>query len=504
LDALTELKKLDHDILLLSHAVDTLRWDQETYMPEAAIAEKAEQAALLQGLVHDRVTDPAQGALFAKLGVNETNRVSPPGPTDEARAFLREAYRRYSRQVKTPKALVEEIALTQSLAQAEWIKARQASDYGLFRPFLATLVDLLKKYAACQGAADNPYDALLDEYEPWMTARELDGIFAGLRDRLVPLFGRIQASRKKPAADVLTRSFPVDTQRAFSQEVLQAMGFDLTRGRLDVSAHPFTTTLGRDDVRLTTRYNEHFFPSAVFGTIHEGGHGLYEQGFAAPLKGSILASGTSLGIHESQSRLWENMVGRSRAFWKHFYPRLQALFPAALGDTDGETFYGAVNTVSPSLIRVEADEVTYNLHIILRFTLERKIFSGELGLDDVPAAWAAESKRLLGVSPATAAEGALQDVHWSMGAFGYFPTYSLGTLAAAQLFATLVRQRPGTTAEIGNGELGGVRDWLRENVHAHGSVYPAQELLNRVTGESLSARPFLDYLETKYGELYDL
>jgi carboxypeptidase Taq len=417
---------------------------------------------------------------------------------------VRESFRRYSKQTKTPKALVEEIAKTQSLAQAEWIKARQQSDYPVFQPYLEKLVELLKKYASCQGFKDSMYDALLDEYEPWMTTGELESIFDALSERLVPLFEKIRRSSVPLDSSVLTRSFPVEEQRTFSREVLDAMGFDFKRGRLDVSAHPFTTTLGRDDVRLTTRYNERFFPSAVFGSIHEGGHGLYEQGFAPSLRPSLLAAGTSLGLHESQSRLWENMVGRSRAFWKHYYPRLRQLFPQALADVEEEGFYKAINAVNPSLIRVEADEVTYNLHIILRFTLEKKIFTGALGCADLPAAWEDESERLLGVRPATAAEGVLQDVHWSMGAFGYFPTYTLGNLAAAQLFAALAKQRTDVTAEIEQGRLDGIRDWLRDNVHVHGSVYPAQELLKRVTGQTLSANFFSDYLESKYGELYDL
>ncbi len=504
MDAITELKSLDHEIILLNHAVDTLRWDQETYMPEAAIAEKAEQVALLQGLVHDRVTSSRQGALFAQAGVTERNKAAPPGPDDASRAFLREAYRRYSKQVKTPKALVEELAKTQSLAQAEWIKARRASDFALFQPYMEKLVELLKKYSSCQGYTDQVYDPLLDEYEPWMTTRELESLFDGLTGRLVPLYEKIRSSEKQGDDEVLRRSFPVERQRIFGLEVVKAMGFDFSRGRLDVSAHPFTTTLGCDDVRLTTRYNEHFLPSAVFGNIHEGGHGLYEQGFAPALRPSLLAAGTSLGIHESQSRLWENMVGRSRGFWRHFFPRLRELFPEALAGVDGEAFYRAVNTVRPSLIRVEADEVTYNLHIILRFTLEKKIFGGKLGLDELPSAWEAESERLLGIKPGTAAEGVLQDVHWSMGAFGYFPTYTLGNLAAAQLFATLRTARPSTEAEIERGELNGVLGWLRDNVHGHGSVYPAQALLKRVTGETLSSGAFMDYLETKYGELYDL
>ncbi len=502
MDALTELKKHDREILLLNHSIDILRWDQETYMPARAIEERSEQVALLQGLVHDRIVDPRQEELFGALGMSEKTKMGPSGVDDETRGFLRETFRRYTKQVKTPKTLVEELAKVQSLAQAQWVRARQASDFKLFRPHLGRLVELLKQYAECQGYTESVYDPLLDEYEPWMTTGELEKILSDLRARLVPLVERIRGSGVDAGGEILTRSFPADKQREFGFEVLRAMGFDLERGRLDVSAHPFTTTLGRDDIRLTTRYNERFFPGAVFGVIHEAGHGLYEQGFGASLRGSLLASGASLGIHESQSRLWENLVGRGRAFWTAFFPKLKPLFPEALRDVDAARFHRAVNAVSPSLIRVEADEVTYNLHIILRFTLEKKIFSGELALDDVPAAWTAESEKLLGVKPATDRDGALQDVHWSMGAFGYFPTYTLGNLASAQLYAALKRKHPDVEKEIGRGKLDTVREWLREHVHAWGSVYPAQDLLARVTGERLNAGHFIDYLEKKYGELY--
>ncbi|MBN2350926.1 MAG: carboxypeptidase M32 [Spirochaetales bacterium] len=502
MDALAELKQRDREILLLNHSIDILRWDQETYMPERAIEERAEQVALLQGMVHDRIVDPRQEELFGALGMSEKTKMGPSGVDDETRGFLREAFRRYSKQVKTPKELVEELAKTQSLAQAEWVRARKASDFKLFKPYLAKLVELLKAYAECQGYAESVYDPLLDEYEPWMTTGELEKILAALRARLVPLVEKIRGSAVDAGAAILTRSFPADKQRAFGLTLLRAMGFDLSRGRLDVSAHPFTTTLGRDDVRLTTRYNERFFPGAVFGAIHEAGHGLYEQGFGASLRGSLLASGASLGIHESQSRLWENLIGRSRAFWTAFFPKLKPLFPEALGDVDADRFYRAVNAVSPSLIRVEADEVTYNLHIILRFTLEKKIFTGELAMDDVPAAWAVESEKLLGVKPDADRDGVLQDVHWSMGAFGYFPTYTLGNLAAAQFFTALKRKHPDVEEEIGQGRLDTVRDWLKEHVHARGSVYPAQDLLAHVTGERLNAGHFIDYLEKKYGELY--
>jgi carboxypeptidase Taq len=301
---------------------------------------------------------------------------------------------------------------------------------------------------------------------------------------------------------VLDTVFAEETQLKFNLLVLAAMGFEFERGRLDVSAHPFTTTLGASDIRLTTRYNEKFFPTSLFGTIHECGHGLYELGFGNDIKDSLLANAASLGIHESQSRLWENMVGRSRPFWKGFFPRLREYFPAALKNISGEQFYAAINTVKPSLIRVEADEVTYNLHIILRFELEKSLIKDELRVDDLPAAWKEKSGALLGITPATDAEGVLQDVHWSMGAFGYFPTYTLGNLYAAQFYASLCQQQPDTESEIEKGNLAPVLGWLRKHIHTHGAVYPAPELCRRVTGKKLDPGFFIEYLQQKYGELY--
>ncbi|MEJ2665024.1 MAG: carboxypeptidase M32 [Spirochaetia bacterium] len=499
---LQELQTLDKEILLLAHTAALLGWDQETYMPTGALAERAEQISLLQGLIHQRIIDPRSRDYFAGLGAGEDNPSGSNDLSEIERAFVREAYRRYSRSIKIPQALVVEMAKTASMAQGVWIQARKESDFNLFKPHLEKLISLLRQMAECLGYTDSPYDPLLDEYEPWMTSREVEEVFSSLKQPLVALVQQIVDAKHKPDDSVLDTVFAEETQLKFNLLVLAAMGFEFERGRLDVSAHPFTTTLGASDIRLTTRYNEKFFPTSLFGTIHECGHGLYELGFGNDIKDSLLANAASLGIHESQSRLWENMVGRSRPFWKGFFPRLREYFPAALKNISGEQFYAAINTVKPSLIRVEADEVTYNLHIILRFELEKSLIKDELRVDDLPAAWKEKSGALLGITPATDAEGVLQDVHWSMGAFGYFPTYTLGNLYAAQFYASLCQQQPDTESEIEKGNLAPVLGWLRQHIHTHGAVYPAPELCRRVTGKKLDPGFFIEYLQQKYGELY--
>ena len=504
LNSLAELKKLDHEIILLNHTCEILRWDQETYLPAKAIDERSEQIALIQGLIHERIVDPRQAELFADLGVSDNQPSGPPSLSLETQAFLRESYRRYRRHTRVPRSLIEEIARQQSLSQAAWAKARQESDYQAFAPYLQRLLELVKEYARCQGFSRHIYDALLDEYEPWMTTAGLTAIFEALREDLIRILDGIREKGAIATSSILKRPLPLAKQKSFNQMLLEAMGFDLNAGRLDISAHPFTTTLGAWDVRLTTRYNEAYSPTSIFGTIHETGHGLYEQGLAEELRGSILGNAPSLGMHESQSRLWENLVGRSLPFWKYFLPILSSLAPETFADLKLEDFYAAINNVSPSPIRVEADEVTYNLHIILRFQLEVKLMEGSLGIADLPEAWRDKSLELLGISPATDKEGVLQDVHWSMGAFGYFPTYALGNLISVQLFTALRNAFTDASLRIACGQLGFIREWLLSNIYQYGAIYPAQELILRATGQKLNPSFFVAYLKQKYGELYGL
>ena len=495
-DALARLRQLDREIHLLEHVTGLLQWDQETGMPPGALEERADQLALLEGEVHARRTTSEMGDLIA-AAESRADR----SPND--RALVRELRRSFDRATRLPADLVKAMARQGSMNHASWVEARSKSDFAIFRADLERTLKLTREKADCLGSTDTRYDPLLDEFEPWMTTAELRGVLDSLRAPLVDLLQRIAAADVELDDSVLRRDYDVAAQRAFSEHLLAALGFSSETGRLDVSAHPFSTTLGACDGRLTTRFYPNLLSASIFGTIHECGHGLHGLGVAPELATTELGDGTSLGICESQSRFWENLVARRRAFWEHFYPELQPRFPA-LADVDLDRFYRAVNAVKPSLIRVEADEVTYNLHILLRFGLERRLVDGEIEVADLPEAWREESRELLGIVPERAADGVLQDIHWSMFLIGYFPTYTLGNLYAAQFHATMARELPDWEEQVRRGEFEQILGWLRERIHRHGRVYSATEICQRVTGEPLDARYFLDYLGSKFGELYRL
>jgi carboxypeptidase Taq len=503
--ALQRLREIDREYRLLSHAAAVLHWDQETYMPEAAVRDRAEQLSLLSGLMHDRITHPQIGEQLTALGVAFEQDPVPRVPETFRgieRAFLRELARQYRRNSKIPRRVVTELARQTAIGQRVWVEARKTAQFNKFSGQLAVILALVREVSSCLGFEDHPYDPLLDEFEPWLKTAEVGEVFAGLREGLKRLLDRIKGSGKTVDTEYLSRTYELEKQKSFGLRVLEALGFDFKRGRLDESAHPFTTTLGSDDVRITTRYDDRFLPSAIFGTIHECGHGLYELGFDPSVRGTLLAEGASLGLHESQSRMMENMIGRSLPFWTHFYPPLKRLFPDSLADVDLRRFYEGVNRVTPSFIRVEADEVTYNLHILLRFELEKQLISGELAVDDLPAAWNAKMEELLGLKPPDDAKGVLQDIHWSGGTFGYFPTYSLGNLYAAQFFSTLKGDVPDWCKQVERGRFQTILAWLKENIHKHARVYPARELCTRVTGEPLNPRYLLEYLDEKFGDIY--
>lgn len=502
-DAVAELRKSDHEVVLLTHVGATLGWDQETYMPDGAAEERAEQLATIEGLVHERRTAPRIGELLAAAGASEDQ---PEGASELGvldAAFVREKWREYSKAVRLPNELVRRMAETASRGQHAWVAARRNDEFTTFQPWLEQLVSLNREMADHLGHDGERYDALLDQFEPYATTSEVARVFAQLRAGLVDLVQRIV---EQPQVDdaVLTQPFAIDGQTEFSRQLMLALGYDLERGRLDISAHPFTTTLGGNDVRITTRYNETMLASSLFGTIHETGHALYELGVAEELRGTLLAEGTSLGIHESQSRMWENMIGRSRPFWEHWLPKLTALFPSQLDGVALDGFYRAINKVEPSFIRVEADEVTYSLHIILRFELEQDLIEGRLDPADAPAAWREKSRELLGIVPDTDATGVLQDVHWSMGAFGYFPTYALGNLYAAQFLSVMERDMPEMWEEVRRGDTAGILAWLRERIHRHGKARTAGELVQSIAGGPLDPEPYLAYLEAKYRDIYRL
>jgi carboxypeptidase Taq len=511
LKALENLKKIDAEIQVVSHALAILGWDQETYMPAKAIGERAEQMSFLEGLIHEKITSREIGDTLEALeadGINDKKNEADGRFTPMDRSFFREFKRIFSKRIKLPKTLVTDIAKEVSLAQAKWAIARKESRFSLFAPSLERLLKLMNQKAECIGFGKNKYDALLDDYEPWMKTEELDVIFSKFSDRLARLVAGIADKKSKPEKQFFARAYNQKKQEAISRELMQIMGFDFDRGRIDVSAHPFTATLGASDIRITTRYRKNNLISAIYSTIHETGHALYEQGFGNDISGTLLGTGASMGIHESQSRLWENIIGRSRGFSMRILGRIKKIFPQQTSGLDNEIFYKKiVNFVEPSLVRVEADEVTYNLHIILRYNLERRLMDGDLSVADLPAAWNEESIKLLGIGPKKDSEGVLQDIHWSMGAIGYFPTYALGNLYGAQFYSKMLDHIPDAdiiTGSFNDSTISSVLEWLRTNIHRHGNVLTAGELCRTVTGEPLDSDYFMTYLERKFGEIYGL
>ncbi|HET7464759.1 MAG TPA: carboxypeptidase M32 [Longimicrobium sp.] len=498
-----ELMRLMREAATLRSTSALLGWDQETFMPPAAAEFRAEQMALLSSLMHERVTSPRVGELLAQC---EADPVLAEDAT--AAANLRELRRDYGRATRLPPDLVRETAETSSRAMHVWREARDRNDFAAFAPWLEKVVGLVRRKAEAYGwpAGGEPYDALLDEFEPGMTTARVTRTFDALRAGLAPLIRAVAESGVEPDTSWQGVRVPVDRQVAFNREIVRRMGFDLDAGRLDVSAHPFCDGMAPGDTRLTTRYAEDQFVSALSGTMHETGHALYEQNLPkAGHYGQPVAEAASTGIHESQSRMWENFVGRSRPFWEWVLPEIQrALDVPGLRALDVETAYRGMNVIRPSLIRIESDEATYNLHIMLRFDLERAMLSGDLKVADLPAAWNERMRADLGVEVPDHARGAMQDIHWSMTAFGYFPTYTLGNLYAAQFWAAARQALPSLDGDLRRGEFGGLLAWLKKHVHAHGRRYTAPELCERITGQPLSHEPLLAYLREKITPIYGL
>lgn len=477
-----------------------LGWDLETYMPEKGSGMRAKQLATLAKITHNLMTSPEleehlrtlrQPGVFEKLDTM-------------SQALVREVGRSFDKSKKIPLELLQEMVETTAEAHKTWVEARAAKNFKQFEPVLRKIVSLNHRMAEALGYEDSPYDALLDEYEPGLTTKQLDPLFAKLKAEIVPLLKAIQNSGYTPDTRFINEGFfPADEQLKFSELVLREMGFDFEAGRLDLAPHPFSSGSSSYDVRLTTRVDERDVFSALSSSMHEGGHGMYEQGVNPTLNRTPLAEGTSLGIHESQSRMWENQVGRSKAFWQHYFPKLQAAFPD-LKNTTTDQFYHGINRVRPSFIRVESDEVTYNLHILVRYEIEKALIEGTMKVDEVPEAWAAKMQEYLGVTPANDAEGALQDIHWSHGSFGYFPTYTLGNLYSAQFFHTAKKQIPDLENHIAQGNLLALKNWLNQEIHAVGKMESSETIVQRVTGEPLDARYFVDYLWQKYGEIFNI
>jgi carboxypeptidase Taq len=498
--AYAELVRRTREESLLASCAELLAWDEDICMPPAGAEHRAAQLALLAGLQHARATDPRVGELLA--AVEGSSLVS--NPDSDAAVNVRGIRRAYARQTRLPRRLVEELAHTASLSERAWAEARRTADFSRFRPWLERIVVLKQREAEALDLTADPYDALLDGYEPGARGADLTNLFDALRRELVPLANAVGYGGCRPSTAFLHRSFPIARQRMFSEAVAAAVGFDFRRGRLDTTTHPFFSPLGPGDCRITTRFAEHHFSEGLLATLHEVGHGLYEQGLPAEHHGTPRGEVSSLALHESQARLWENAVGRSRPFWQHFFPEARAAFPDALADVSADDLHRAVNAVEASLIRVGADEVTYNLHILIRFELERAMLAGDLGAGDLPAAWAEAYRHYLGVVPQSDAEGCLQDGHWAAGMFGYFPTYTLGNILAAQLFAR-ARQEVGDFDEpFARGDFGGLLGWLHAKVYREGSRYPARQLIERVTGSPPDHQPLVGGLRRKLAELYGI
>ena len=498
-EKLKKLKCLLAEIANLKAANAVLGWDQLVNMPGGATEDRGEQIAALEHIMHAKVTSDEIGKLLDELAVG-ARQIDPE--SDEA-CLIRVAKRDYEKQTKVPAEFVTEMARVSTVAQSVWEKAKNHSDFELFRPHLEKLVGLRRQYADFFKPWDHVYDPLLDDFEPGMKTAEVQAIFNALRPKQVELIKAISQT-KQVERSFLFLDYPENGQLAFGEKVISKFGYDWNHGRQDKSAHPFTTSFGLNDVRITTRFNSNYLPTAMFGTMHECGHALYELGIDKKFNRSPLADGASMAVHESQSRMWENLIGRSKPFWKHFFPMLQEIFPSQLGNVDVDTFYEGVNAVEPSLIRVEADEATYNLHIMLRLEMEIALMEGSLSAKDAPAAWNAKFKDYLGIVSPDDAKGILQDVHWSFGGFGYFPTYALGNLVSAQLWERMNKDIPNLEEQVEKAQFSEILGWLRKNLHVYGAKFEPQELDKKVTGSKITPEPYIHYLEYKFKAIYNL
>ncbi len=481
---------------LLESINSLVGWDEQVNLPSGGADLRAAQSALLADLHHALSTDARTGELLAEL----ESPCAFPTLDEGQRIVLRWARRDHDRATKLPAEFVREKAAQASRGYHAWARAREKSDFASFVPVLERNIGLARREAAYLGFEYNPYDCLIDQFDPGMTAAAAGRLFSELKEGLVPLVRAITAAAGRAPAAAL-RGFPVERQREFLREVTGRIGFDYRHGRIDVSVHPFCSGSG-EDVRMTTRFDPDNPLDSLFSAIHETGHGLYEQGLPAEHHHTALGQAAGMGAHESQSRLWENQVARSRGFWRFFEPRFRELFPGQLRDVQPEALYRAVNKVAPTLIRTQADEVTYNLHIILRFELEKQLFAGELAVRDLPAAWSDASEKLLGLRPSCDRDGVLQDVHWSGGMFGYFPSYCIGNMLAAQLWYRALELRPALEEDFARGDFSWLLAWLRETVHAQGRRFDVLGLARHATGRELSPRFLLRYLAERYGTLY--
>jgi carboxypeptidase Taq len=497
---ISELLDDMHEISDLQALGALAEWDQNTAMPPGAVEARGFQMATLQGVIHDHWTAPRLGRLLNEL----QEAVKGPAYSDADRGLVREATYRYERATKLPRKLVEELARVQAASFEAWRTAREHDDFANFAPWLARTVALMREVADLLGYQETRYDALLNEYERGMTARKLESLFEPIREVSVALLRRIEQSEHPVDPSCLDGEFPIAEQIELSEQILRGMGYDFSHGQLAQSPHPFTTSFTAPfDVRVTVHPDPRFLQASLMAAIHEGGHAVYEQGSSRILARTPLAGGASMGAHESQSRLWENAIGRSESFWRGQYALVQEIFPAQFVNVDVTTFTRALNYVQPNLIRIEADEVTYNLHIMVRFELEKALINGDIAVESLPGLWNARYQEYLGITPNNNAVGVLQDIHWTFG-FGYFPTYTLGNLYAAQIFHTLHREFPDFDERLARGDTTFILDWLRQQMYVFGATYQPEELIKRVTGEAPDPRYFARYLAGKFEKIYQL
>ena len=496
-EKMTAMREHLGQVIDMNAAIALMHWDQEVFMPPKAAPIRGQQLATLSAHAHRMLVDPKFGEMLNELG--EDDSLDP----DDA-CLVSETRYDVDRATRLPESFVQRFAEEQSKAYQAWVAARENGDFNTFRPMLETMVELLREKAELMGYEGSPYNALLEDYERGMTTEQLRTIFSELADYQSELVERILGAPDQPQCDWLDQQWDVNAQWDVTLRVLADIGYDFDAGRQDKSVHPFTTNFGIKDVRVTTRVHPGELFSALTGSIHEGGHGLYEQGFLDTDERTTLAQAPSLGIHESQSRMWENIIGRSLPFWKHYTPFLRKQYPGQLDAVSPEDLYRAINIVEPTFIRVEADECTYNLHVILRFEIEVDLIEGRITVADIPELWNQKMKDYLGLDVPDDAKGCLQDIHWSHGSIGYFPTYALGNLYSAQLFETIERDLPNLWDDVAQGNFSGLLEWLRENVHRHGRRKTAIEIVTDATGKSPDAKAYLNYLETKYSALYGL
>ena len=496
MSAIKELQEHFAEIMRLHYISALLGWDQEVNMMEYQSLEgRAKQVSLIQQLIHQRETSEKVGKLIKQAEKKNLNEIES--------AMLREITREYTLSTKLPEKLVMEIAETSILAAKEWREARQKSDFSIFEKFLVKTVELQREKAEKLGTHPDLYSTLIDLYEPGATYDWIANIFNPIRPKLIDLVKKLNSSPDQPDGSIFEKTYDEDTQFELSRKVIEKLGFDFGYGRQDKVTHPFSTSLAALDVRITTRTTEPF-PDCITSTIHEHGHAIYEMGINKELHDTILCTGTSMGIHESQSRMWENIVGRSKEFWMYWYPTFQKYFSENLKNVSTDEFHRAMNIVKPSFIRVNADEVTYGLHIILRFEIEKDLIEGKIQVKELPEIWNSKFEELFGIVPPNDAKGVLQDVHWSMGSIGYFPSYFLGNLYAAQIYNKALQKLPSLPEDYKKGEFSTLLSYLKENIHQHGSIYRANELINRVTGEDLNSDYFLKYIKAKYKQIYRL